>query len=96
MRVLRLSLLLLLVAPAAAHATLPRVAARDVAGSSAKAPRSFELVGLHWRGSGTVGFRAHRVGAGWTRWYAAMPEGEDLPDPSSPEARRSRGWRRRC
>jgi len=52
----------------------------------------FNLVGLHWRGSGKVYFRAAGV-RGWSPWRFARPEAEDLPDPGSPEASRSRGWK---
>jgi flagellar hook assembly protein FlgD len=52
----------------------------------------FNLVGIHWRGPGKVYFRT--AGArGWSSWRFARPESEDLPDPGSPEAERSRGWK---
>jgi hypothetical protein len=61
--------------------------------ASASAPSRFDLVGLHWQGAGSVRFRTHRVGGFWSGWHAAAPEAEDRPDPASPEARRSAGWR---
>jgi hypothetical protein len=52
----------------------------------------FNLVGLHWRGSGKVYFRTQGV-RGWSAWRFARPEAADLPDIGSPEAERSRGWK---
>jgi hypothetical protein len=54
---------------------------------------SFDLVGLHWRGSGSVEFRTRSVAGRWSGWWRAAPEAEDAPDAQSPEARRARGWR---
>ncbi len=56
------------------------------------APFRFDLVGLHWRGSGDVEFRTGALSGPWSPWHAARPEGEDGPDPGSPEAARLRGW----
>ncbi|MDX6504724.1 MAG: hypothetical protein QOE29_1849 [Gaiellaceae bacterium] len=97
MRKLCLSLLLFaLAAPGAARAasaslrssTLP-IAARG----GARHTRSFDLVGLHWRGSGQVRFSTHRVGGGWSAWHAAAPEAEDLPDEATPERAAQQSWR---
>ncbi len=52
----------------------------------------FNLVGLHWHGSGKVYFRTEDA-RGWSPWRFARPEAEDLPDIGSPEAERSRGWK---
>jgi N-acetylmuramoyl-L-alanine amidase len=87
--------LLLLAAPASARAATATMTARDVPlhGDRALAssqPR-FDMVALHWRGTGTVSFRT-RAGSHWSRWRAAAPEADDLPDASSSE-RRLRGWR---
>jgi hypothetical protein len=75
----------------------PVAAARSTSGAirvlpARIVPAPFNLVGLHWRGSGRVYFRT--AGArGWSPWRFARPEAEDLPDSASPEARRSRGWK---
>jgi hypothetical protein len=69
---------------------LPVNGERTLAG--AQAPHQFNLLGLHWRGSGRVLFRILRP-AGWTAWHEADAEPEDLPDRGTDEARRMRGWR---
>ena len=54
--------------------------------------RSFNLVGLHWRGAGKVYFRTAGV-RGWSPWRFARPEADDLPDLRSAEAERAGGWK---
>jgi hypothetical protein len=83
--------------PAAARADvtmmtrdLPVGGARTLA--STQAPERFNLLGLHWKGSGRVFFRA-RGERGWSRWHEAEAEAEDLPDTGTREWRRMRGWR---
>ncbi len=99
MRILRLSLLLALAIPAAAQAEEATIVSRDVplAGQRALAgsppPARFNLVGLHWRGSGTVQFRTRSLSGGWSGWADAAPEAEDLPDSGTTERARSGGWR---
>jgi flagellar hook assembly protein FlgD len=56
------------------------------------APLGFDLVGLHWRGTGRVWFRTARLGGRWSGWHPAAPEAEDLPNRSSREARAHAGW----
>ena len=56
-------------------------------------PRRFDLVGIHWRGSGTVSFRTRSLAGRWSRWRAADPEPEDAPGPGSPEGRSLASWR---
>ncbi len=56
-------------------------------------PRRFDLVGIHWRGPGSVSFRTHSPGGRWSRWRAADPEPEDAPDPGSLESRARASWR---
>ena len=56
------------------------------------APSRFNLVGLHWRGGGEVSFRTATTSGPWSAWRDARPEGEDLPDPGTPEAGRRNGW----
>ena len=59
---------------------------------TAQAPEHFNLIGLHWRGSGRVFFRAHGP-TGWSPWHEAGAEAKDLPDRGSAEARRTSSWR---
>jgi hypothetical protein len=76
-----------------------RVVARDVPVRSAvtersqRAPMRFDMVGLHWRGSGTVWFRTRSLTGVWSRWQPAQPEAEDLPDRGTGEAEPRRGWK---
>ncbi|MBW3592163.1 MAG: N-acetylmuramoyl-L-alanine amidase [Actinobacteria bacterium] len=57
------------------------------------APGRFNLVGIHWRGSGTVEFRTARRTGEWSGWRRARPEAEDRPDPGTEEASRRAGWK---
>jgi hypothetical protein len=47
---------------------------------AAAAPARFDMVGLHWRGSGSVEFRTRSTAGRWSSWQPAAPEAEDLPD----------------
>jgi hypothetical protein len=85
-----------LAAPAVAHAEVT-VTAHDVplhgrSLAAAAAPGVFDLVGLHWQGSGSVDFRTRAVHGSWSGWRTAAPEDEDLPDAGSAETRATRGW----
>jgi len=86
-----------LVLPGAAQAApLSSLAARELplrGGAVTSAHARFDLVGLHWRGPGSVRFRTHRLAGGWSPWRAAAPEAEDLPNRSAAEAGREPGWR---
>jgi flagellar hook assembly protein FlgD len=62
-------------------------------GAARKAPLRFNMVGLHWQGSGTVSFRTGSVAGAWSAWQPARPEAEDAPDRGSAEARRGQGWK---
>jgi hypothetical protein len=62
---------------------------RTLAGSTPQ----FDMVGLHWRGPGTVQFRTRSVDGRWSVWQRADPEVEDLPNAGTVEARAARGWR---
>jgi hypothetical protein len=92
-------------APGEASAADVRLLSRDepvaasrvpAAGTRTLAPRSapfrFHLIGLHWRGSGTVSFRTATPRGDWSPWRPARPEAEDLPDRGTDEARSRRGW----
>jgi hypothetical protein len=98
-RILRIILVCLFAFPASAWAgqativsqELPIGVSRTTAG--AVAPSRFNMVGLHWRGSGTVLFRTHSVTGRWSPWQRAAPEDEDQPDRGAPETRLRLGWR---
>jgi N-acetylmuramoyl-L-alanine amidase len=84
-------------APARAESTptliavdVPFTAARSPAAATSRGP--FTMIGLHWRGPGSVTFRSHSLGGRWSAWRPAAPEAEDAPDPSTAEARRHGGW----
>jgi flagellar hook assembly protein FlgD len=102
-RTLVAALLIVAVTPSTARGADVRIVARDVPldqsalglreTAARAAPLSFDLVGLHWRGSGRVWFRtAARAGA-WSPWQPARPEAEDLPDLGSAEGRAAAGWK---
>jgi hypothetical protein len=61
-----------LLTPAVAQAVTPTMAVRDVplhaARSLAAATPRFNMVGLHWRGGGTVSFRVRTVSGRWGAW----------------------------
>jgi hypothetical protein len=90
------ALVVFLAAPAAAFGEVsitmrevPLQGERTLASSSPH----FDLVGLHWRGSGSVDFRTRSVNGRWSVWRRAAPEAEDLPDDATAEARAAEGWR---
>lgn len=58
----------------------------------AEAKSTFDLVGLRWRGSGTVLFRTRSVAGSWTSWRRADAE-DDRPDLATGEGRSTRAWR---
>jgi N-acetylmuramoyl-L-alanine amidase-like protein len=98
-RALRIALVCLFAFPASAWAGQATIVSQDLpigvsrTTAGAVAPSRFDLVGLHWQGSGTVLFRTHRVTGRWTAWQRAAPEDEDQPDRGSIETRLRRGWR---
>ena len=106
MRILRLALLFVLAFPAAALAEDATIVSRDVplAGerslASSKAPARFNLVGLHWRGAGSVQFRTRSLAGRWGAWQDAAPEStsartsESRSEASDPRGRREgrAGW----
>jgi flagellar hook assembly protein FlgD len=104
-RALTFALLVAVLAPATASATdkfaargEPVKLARGEAGhpvalEARPAPFRFNMVGLHWRGPGTVWFRTALEPGKWGDWQPAQPEAEDLPDLGSAEATRRIGWK---
>jgi len=96
MRSLLLVVLAFLVAPAAALGGVS-LTVREVplhgGRTLASASPQFDMVGLHWRGTGSVQFRTRSLESRWSAWQRADPEAEDLPDVGSAETRALRGWR---
>ena len=95
-RVFPLLLAVALVAPTAARAGGVTMVVRDVplgprTFQSAAAPIRFNMLGLHWQGSGSVEFRARSLAGQWQRWQSADAFRDDGPDSGSPEEKR--GWR---
>jgi hypothetical protein len=94
---LLIGLALALPAPAAAaNATIvsrdvPLGAQRSLA--AGQPSTRFNLVGLHWRGPGTVQFRTHSLSGRWSGWVDAAPEAEDQPDAGTAERARLASWR---
>jgi flagellar hook assembly protein FlgD len=87
-----------LAAPVVAHAA-DRFVVRDEPVSGAaelharQAPLHFNLVGLHWKGGGTVWFRTVSPAGTWSVWRKAEAEAEDAPDADSAEGSARRGWK---
>jgi flagellar hook assembly protein FlgD len=57
------------------------------------APFGFDMVGLHWRGPGSVRFRTRTADGSWSGWQPARPEAEDVPDRDTGEGRSHAGWK---
>ena len=88
-----------LTAPSSALAAGAQLVTREVPlrgeralAASAATPRSFDLVGLHWQGPGTVLFSTRSASGRWSAWREAMPEALDLPDADTEEAASARTW----
>jgi hypothetical protein len=86
-----------LAAPAAAYGeasmTMREVPLHGERTLAAAPSAGFDMVGLHWGGSGSVEFRTRSTHGGWSAWHRAAPEAEDLPDKATSEARSAQGWR---
>jgi len=67
-------------------------AGRAVQTAARPAPLPFTMVGLHWRGGGTVSFRTALERGAWSPWQPARPEADDLPDQGGRERGKERGW----
>jgi hypothetical protein len=90
MKLIRFTLVFLALAPGTALAAGTTMVARDVPRGVNSPTARFDLVGLHWRGSGFVSFRTRSVSGRWSRWRDAAPE-DDRPDARTHELR-ARGW----
>ncbi|MEP6976831.1 MAG: N-acetylmuramoyl-L-alanine amidase [Thermoleophilia bacterium] len=84
-----------LVAPSAGLGAGVAVSSRDAYAPAARLSTAthFDVVGVHWQGSGSVRLRTRSVSGRWSRWIDAMPEAEDQPDSGTLEGRATRGWR---
>jgi flagellar hook assembly protein FlgD len=80
-----------LVFPAAANAGDVAMSSREISLgherslSAAAPPQRFNMLGVHWRGSGRVEFRVHRIHGAWSAWSDA--DDDASPDTASPERR---------
>ena len=98
MRILLTTALLALVFPAVAQADDATIVSRDVplhgerVLAASSAPARFNLVGLHWRGAGSVQFRTRSATGRWSGWQDAAPEAEDRPDAGTAERARAGSW----
>ncbi|MGB2874944.1 MAG: N-acetylmuramoyl-L-alanine amidase [Gaiellaceae bacterium] len=89
MRPLLAAAVLALAAPGTAGAGLS-LAARDMRAGAPQRVARFDLVGLHWRGSGNVFFRTRSLAGRWSVWRPGRAE-DDLPDRGSEGL--GAGWR---
>ncbi|MCY7302305.1 MAG: N-acetylmuramoyl-L-alanine amidase [Thermoleophilia bacterium] len=83
--------------PTVASASLTSISYRAIPVAGAGTPvitaKRFDLVGLRWRGPGSVRFRVRAVDGTWGRWLDGITEGDDQPDFGTREDTRSGGWR---
>jgi hypothetical protein len=99
LRRLVLPLLLALLSPAPAAAGLASLEVHELplhgerTLSAGGHMASFQLIGIHWRGSGTLDLRTQGAGGRWSPWQPVAEDEADGPDSGSPEARATRGWR---
>jgi hypothetical protein len=90
MRVAVAAAVLALAAPGTAAAAGLSLSARDLQTRAPVHVKRFQLVGVHWRGSGMVLFRTRSLHGRWSTWHRAMPGEDDLPDRRTEGLR---GWR---
>jgi hypothetical protein len=92
MKAFLLAAVAVLALPQLAHAgatlTMREVSLHGARLLQSTSPPPFDMVGVHWRGSGTVAFRTRSLAGRWSAWHPAAPEAEDGPD-HSPQP----GWR---
>jgi N-acetylmuramoyl-L-alanine amidase len=86
------AIILAVAAPAPAAGAGLSLASRDLNGSKAVRVERFDLVGLHWRGSGSVLFRTRALGGQWSAWHPAAPEADDRPDRGKEHSGALAGW----
>src|SRR5918995_6778170 len=87
------TILVAAVCPPVAAAADVRIVSRDesvgVARAGARvleprtAPTRFNLIGIHWQGSGGVAFRTALRPGSWSPWRPVRPGAEDPPRPGT-------------
>jgi flagellar hook assembly protein FlgD len=98
-RLVVLVLAFALALPASASAGLATLQVRELvlngerSLSATSTTRPFQLVGIHWQGSGRIELRTRAPGGRWSRWQPVPEDEGDAPDASSREARATKGWR---
>ena len=90
MKCLHLAVLLLLLCPSTALAAGTTLSAHDLERGVNRPAHRFDLVGLHWKGTGVVLFRTRTLTGRWSAWREAAPE-DDRPDAGNRELRAD-GW----
>ena len=79
MKALLAVLAVTLAAPASALAEGPTLIARDVPLHAARTPAAstprFNMVAVHWRGSGSVAYRTRAAGGTWSAWQTTDTDG---------------------
>ena len=96
MRKLLLAIALALALPGVARAGLVTMVARDVplgprGLEAAAVPARFDMLGVHWRGSGTVAYRVRSTSGNWSVWRPVDDDsGPDLGSPDCGGAMRNR------
>jgi hypothetical protein len=78
MRIVLAAAVLALAAPGTAAGL--SLTSRDLRTPAPQHVKRFQLVGMHWRGSGMVLFRTRSLHGRWTAWHRAAPDEDDLPD----------------
>src|SRR5262245_49544754 len=94
MRKLLLAIAVALALPGVGRAGLVTMTARDVPLAQRElaavaVPGRFDMLGIHWQGTGTVEYRTRSLAGRWSPWRAA--DDDAGPDLRSPE--RHPGWR---
>ena len=89
--------LAVLVAPAVASAGPTSISYRslpsDGAAARVIATKRFDLIGLRWRGPGSVRFQVRGADGTWGAWLDGIVEGDDQPDFGAREDTSEGGWR---
>ena len=83
---------LLFAAPGTAAGAGLSLSARDLHTQAPLHVKRFQLVGFHWRGSGSVLFRTRSLAGRWSRWRQAASGEDDHPDRGT-EGRARPHWR---
>ncbi|MEO5633402.1 N-acetylmuramoyl-L-alanine amidase [Gaiella sp.] len=92
-----ITVLAALAIPAVGNAGTTSISYRSLAvagsGDRAIAVKPFDLVGVRWRGPGSVRFQARAADGTWGPWLDGIVEGDDQPDFGTGEGTSSTGWR---